>query len=102
MDLAAATGARATLMSLLWAGRSSWCSSAWRTRAGATPHHGIDDYVTAGSWLARQSRAQLHRTRSCHMPGPGQSMWHVHAYCFDKPLLFVTRGRPCNGMGQKV
>ena len=52
MDLAAAAGARATRMSLLWAGWSSW-----RTRAGATPRYrdGTDDYATAGSGPTRQS-----------------------------------------------
>jgi hypothetical protein len=50
IDLAAAAGARATRMSLLWAGWSSW-----RTRAGATPRYGTDDYATAGSGPTRQS-----------------------------------------------
>jgi hypothetical protein len=41
MDLAAAAaGARAIRMSLLWVGWSSW-----RTRAGATPCCGTDDYA---------------------------------------------------------
>ncbi len=53
MDLAAAAGARATRMSLLWAGLSSW-----RTRAGATPRYGPDDYATAGSGPTRQSGAR--------------------------------------------
>ena len=53
MDLAAAAGARATRMSLLWAGWSSW----W-TRAGATPRYGTDGYATAGSGPTRQSGAR--------------------------------------------
>jgi hypothetical protein len=53
MVLAAAAGARATRMSLLWAGWSSW-----RTWAGATPRDGTDDYATAGSGPTRQSGAQ--------------------------------------------
>ncbi len=52
MDLAAAAGAHATRMSLLWAGWSSW-----RTRAGATPRYGTDDYANAGSGPTRQSGA---------------------------------------------
>jgi len=46
MDLAAAAGARATRMSLLRAGDAA---GAWRTRTGATPCDGTDDYVTAGA-----------------------------------------------------
>jgi hypothetical protein len=53
MDLATAAGARATRMSLLWAGWSSW-----RTRAGATPCYGTDDYATAGSGPTRQHGAR--------------------------------------------
>ncbi len=54
MDLAAASaGPRATRMSLLWAGRSSW--RAW---AGATSRYGTNDYATAGSGLTRQSDAR--------------------------------------------
>jgi hypothetical protein len=53
MDLDAAAGARATRMSLLWAGWSSW-----RTRAGATPCYGTDDYATVGSGPTLQSEAR--------------------------------------------
>ncbi len=44
-DLAAAAGARATCISLLWAGRSSWQMRVIR----ATPRYGTDDYATAGA-----------------------------------------------------
>ncbi len=68
MDLAAAAGARATRMSLLWAGWSSW-----RTRAGATPRYGTNDYATAGSGPTRQSGArdsEFAASQSMrHMPG---------------------------------
>jgi hypothetical protein len=47
MDLAAAAGARATCMCRLWAG-------SWRTRTGATPCDGTDDYAPT-----RQSGAFL-------------------------------------------
>jgi hypothetical protein len=50
MDLAAAAGARATRMSLLWAGWSSW-----RTWARETQRYGTDYYATAGSGPTRQS-----------------------------------------------
>jgi hypothetical protein len=50
LDLATAAGARATRMSLLWAGWSSW-----RTWAGVTPRYRTDDYATAGSGPTRQS-----------------------------------------------
>jgi hypothetical protein len=53
MDLAAAARARATRMSLLWAGWSSW-----RTWAGATARNGTDDHATAGSGPMRQSHAR--------------------------------------------
>jgi hypothetical protein len=43
-NLAAAAEARATRMSLLLTGWSSW-----RTRAEATPRYGTGDYGTAGS-----------------------------------------------------
>ena len=53
MHLAAAAGARATRMSVVWAG---W--SRWRTRAGATARYATDDYATAGSVPTRQSGAR--------------------------------------------
>ncbi len=53
MDIAAAAGARATRMSLLWPGWSSW-----RTSTGATPRDGTYDYATAGSGPTRQSEAR--------------------------------------------
>jgi hypothetical protein len=53
MDLAAAAGARATRMRLMWAG---WSSR--RTRAGATPRYGTDDYASAGSGPTRQAGAR--------------------------------------------
>jgi hypothetical protein len=53
MNLAAAAGARATRMSLLWAGWSSW-----RASAGATQRYGTDNYVTTGSGLTRQPEAR--------------------------------------------
>ncbi len=49
----AAAEARATRMSLLWAGQSGW-----RTMAGATLSYGTDDYTTAGSRPTRQSEAR--------------------------------------------
>ncbi len=52
MDLAAAAGARATRMSLLWAG---WGRG--RTRAGVTLCYRTDYYATAGSGPTRQSGA---------------------------------------------
>ncbi len=48
MDLAAAAGARATRMILLWA---SWRS--WWMRSGATPRYWTNDYTTAGSGPTR-------------------------------------------------
>jgi hypothetical protein len=71
MDLAAAAGARATRMSLLWAGQNSW-----RTRAGATPRYGTDDHATAGSGPTRQSDE-----RDSKMPQAGRrGMWKVTAW----------------------
>jgi hypothetical protein len=63
MDLASATGARATRMSLLWADWSSWL-----TRAGAIPRYGTDDYATAWSVPTRQSE-----TRDKELPTVSQS-----------------------------
>ncbi len=53
MDLAAAAASRATCMSLLCAGWSSW-----RTRAGTIPHYWTVGYATAGSGLTHQSGAR--------------------------------------------
>ncbi len=52
MDLAAAADGRATRMSILLAGWSSW-----RTWTGVTPRYGVDNYATAGSEPTRQSDA---------------------------------------------
>ncbi len=52
MDLAAADGARRDSQESTM-GRQ--CS--WRTRTGATPCNGTDDYATAGSGQTRQSGA---------------------------------------------
>jgi hypothetical protein len=52
MDLAAAAGARATDESTM----GLRCS--WRTKTGATPCNGTNDYATAGSGPTRQSGAR--------------------------------------------
>jgi hypothetical protein len=68
MDLATAAGARATRMSLLWAGWSSW-----RTRAGATP--------TTRPPGARRRVSLEHGSRR-RTVDEGVT-WHVQGYCFD-------------------
>ncbi len=83
MDLAATARARATRMSLLWAGWSSW-----RTWAGAYPRYGTDDNATAGGGPTRKSEARDSELQQASRRGMRMVTASIHSCSFlEQPAV---------------